>query len=703
LEHERESELFDTGTGRELTRRDFLNQSALLVGGLPVLAHLTRFAGPGAAGRGARQSATDQAAAAQAEANIQGNTASLANGLISAKWEISRSGLRFVSVQDRASGQSLQSSGAAFGVALRGESAELTSSGMALTGSPRVETLAADPQAARFSERVGGRAIAATFEDAQHRVRVHWRGILRDGSHYIRQEITLEAPTGDLPVKRITLIDLNAPGAEVAGTVKGSPITSGNWFFGFEHPLSRSKVDGDRALCGIERQLPLAHHKTATYSSVIGVAEAGRLRRAFLQYIERERAHPYRTFLHYNSWFDLGYFTPYDQTGALDAINAFGQELHEKRGVTLDSFLFDDGWDNHNSLWKFNAGFPHGFTPLRAAAAKYGAAPGIWLSPWGGYEGPRKQRLAYGKLHGFEENADGFVLSGPRYYKRFREVCMEMVHKYGVNQFKFDGTADTSTVYPGSKFNSDFDAMISLIEDLRKAEKNLYVNLTSGTYPSPFWLRYADSTWRGGDDDSFAGVGTDRQKWITFRDAATYKHVVRGGPLYPLNSLMLHGLIYARHADRLNTDPGHDFPSEVRSYFGTGTQLQEMYITHSLLSDSDWDTLAEAARWSRRNADILVDTHWIGGDPAKLDVYGWASWSLRGGIITLRNPDKAPHSYDLDAQAAFELPYGAPQEFAARSPWKDAASVAAINLRAGQPRKIDLQPFEVVTLEAAPR
>src|SRR6185437_530118 len=112
---------------------------------------------------------------------------------------------------------------------------------------------------------------------------------------------------------------------------------------------------------------------------------------------------------------------------------------------------------DHNSLWKFNSGFPHGFAPVRAAATKCGAAPGIWLSPWGGYDGPRKQRLAYGKLHSYEENSDGFVLSGPRYFSRFHKVCMEMVDKYGVNQFKFDGTADTSTVYPGSKFNSDFD------------------------------------------------------------------------------------------------------------------------------------------------------------------------------------------------------------------------------------------------------
>jgi len=679
---------------RELTRRDFLTESALMMGTLPVVAYLP-----------ALPPATVEQAAGAAQVTVNGHMVGLGNEFILAQWQTSPKGLQLIfvqGVQGRRTGQALQGPAPVFALTLR-DGGEITSSAMELAGSPQTERLKVNPRASRFSERLGGSAITVQLEDQKKRVRVQWRAILRDGSHYVRQEITVEALAGDLPIERIDLIDLNLPGAEVTGSVKGSPITRGNWFLAFEDPLSESKVEGSRARCSIARQLPLEHHQRASYSSVIGVAVSGQLRRDFLRYIERERAHPYRTFLHYNSWYDLGYFTPYGEADALGAINGLGRELHERRGVTLDSFLFDDGWDNHHSLWKFNSGFPHGLTPIRAAAQKYGAAPGIWLSPWGGYDEPRKERLAYGKLHGYEEDSEGFVLSGPRYYKRFREVCMEMIHRYGINQFKFDGTANTSTVYPGSRFNSDFDAMIALIEGLRAEEKNLYVNLTSGTYPSPFWLRYADSTWRGGDDHSFAGVGTDRQQWITYRDAATHEHVVRRGPLYPLNSLMLHGMICARYADKLKTDPGHDFPSEVRSYFGTGTQLQEMYITPSLLSNDDWNTLAEAALWSRHNADILVDTHWLGGDPGKLEVYGWASWSPRGGIITLRNPDGAPHTYEVDVQSAFELPEGAAQAYIARSPWKDAAGAPAIHLRGGQARAFQLQPFEVLTLEAAPQ
>jgi len=273
-----------------------------------------------------------------------------------------------------------------------------------------------------------------------------------------------------------------------------------------------------------------------------------------------------------------------------------------------------------------------------------------------------------------------------------------MVRRYGVNQFKIDGTGNVANAIPGSEFDSDFDAAITLIGDLRRERPDLYVNLTTGTFPSPFWLRYADSIWRGGEDHSFAGVGTDRQQWITYRDGDTFRGVVSRGPLFPLNALMLHGLIYAKQAKRLDTDPGHDFTSEIRAYFGTGTQLQEMYVTPSLLTQQNWDVLAEAAKWSRENADVLSDTHWLGGDPRQLQVYGHAAWSPRRGILSLRNPSDKPQSIAIDVARAFELPAGAPESYAARSPWREDAGRPAITLTAGREHRFDLPPFAVVTL-----
>jgi hypothetical protein len=572
-----------------------------------------------------------------------------------------------------------------------------------LEGQPLARELSAESQASRYAERLPGRSIDVPLLSDDGALRALWSVVLRDGSAYVRQVLTVTAVGKDLPIARVELFDLPLPNAKVVGTVKGSPAVDGNLYFGFEHPLSEIDVARGRMTAYIDRELPLKAGTSVTYSSVIGAAQTGQMRRDFLAYLERERAHPYRTFLHYNSWYDLGYFTPYDEAGALDRVKAFGNELHDKRGVTLDSYLFDDGWDNHASLWGFNAGFPEGFANVRTAAEKYGADAGVWMSPWGGYDGPKKERIAFGQKAGFEIVDGGFALSGPKYFARFRAVTLDMIQKYGVNQFKFDGTGNANEVFKGSAFDSDFSAALQLIADLRAAKPDIFINLTTGTTPSPFWLLYADSIWRGGEDDSYAGVGSYRERWITYRDADTYQEIVKQGPLYPLNSLMLHGIIYAKHHRELKADPGSDFRNEVRSYFGTGTQLQEMYITPSLLTAQNWDDLAEAAKWSRANADVLKDTHWVGGDPAWLEVYGWASWTPKKAILVLRNPNDKPQSFSLDLGKAFELPAGAPHSYVGRSPWASDAGKAKVALSAGQVHTFVLQPFEVLTLDLTAR
>lgn len=583
----------------------------------------------------------------------------------------------------------------------------VNASGMHVVERPVAEDLEPEPAASREAEHFAGKEIRALLEDERSGLRVRWALELRDGSNYIRQVFTLEAPKQNLAIRRVRLIDVRPSKTElsslrVVGTVNGSPITVENFFLGFEHPLSQSQVVRSEGIAELERTLPLLKGQSISYSSVVGVAEPTQLRRDFLAYIERERAHPYRTFLHYNSWYDMGFFTPYDQALALDRVRTFGEELHEKRGVVMDSFLFDDGWDDHASLWSFNKGFPNGFVPIREAAAKYGFAPGVWMSPWGGYSKPKQERVKYGEAQGFEIVSGGFALSGPKYYERFRDTCLKMIREEGVNQFKFDGTGNVNHVVPGSRFDSDFDAMIHLIGELRAAKPDIYINLTTGTTASPFWLRYADSIWRGGEDDSLAGVGTKRERWITYRDAQTYERVVARGPLFPLNSLMLHGIIYARFDPRLKDDPGDDFANEVRSYFGTGTQLQEMYLMPELLSKKNWDVLAEAARWSRKNADVLKDTHWVGGDPDWLQVYGWASWSKEKSILVLRNPSDKPQAIELDMAAVLELPAGAARRFRAHSPWTEDASTPDVALVGGTRHRFELKPFQVLTLDLQP-
>ena len=161
------------------------------------------------------------------------------------------------------------------------------------------------------------------------------------------------------------------PGRRSRAQVDGSPVVSGNLFFACEHPMAANRVAGSEIVCSVGTFRPLGPGESCTRSCVLGVAPPGQMRRAFLYYLERERPRPYRPFLHYNSWYDIAWVDRKMNEGqCLAVIDLFGRELVEKRGVRLDSFVFDDGWDDNRTLWRFHGGFPRGFTPLREAAAR---------------------------------------------------------------------------------------------------------------------------------------------------------------------------------------------------------------------------------------------------------------------------------------------------------------------------------------------
>jgi hypothetical protein len=198
---------------------------------------------------------------------------------------------------------------------------------------------------------------------------------------------------------------------------------------------------------------------------------------------------------------------------------------------------------------------------------------------------------------------------------------------------------------------------------------------------------------------------------MTYRDGQIVHGTLARGPLFPVNSLMIHG-VYINHLplqgnpyDPRTPRPTYnerDTTAEIRSFFATGVNLQELYIAPDLMTQRTWDVLAEAARWARRNAHVLADTHAIGGDPMAGEVYGWASWSPSKAIVSLRNPEDRPAAFALDVSRVLDLPPGAASTFLLKSPWGEDASSPVLEVHSGEPATIRLQPFEVLVLEATP-
>ncbi|MHC4330174.1 MAG: alpha-galactosidase [Planctomycetota bacterium] len=638
------------------------------------------------------------------QARIRQSELVLENDVIFCAWSISDRQLAPNTVTDKLSTSTLDlSETECFQLVLDGGRI-VKASDLRIIGKPGIRNLEPNPDSCRLAEQSPGKEITVMLASSDGNLNVNWTAILRDGSNYVRQRISFEAKNEAINFKQLILWELPAANAKAKGTVDGSPVVAGNMFFAFEYPLTKiHKPQGQSRLmrCSLPYGSRLAPGEPVVHSSVVGVVPEGQLRRGFLYYLERQRVHPYRPFLHYNSWYDIGYGSEKIQPGQfINVVELFGKELTKRRNVGMASFVLDDGWDDPASLWLFHEGFPNGFTPLRRAVERYDSVLGAWLSPFGGYGKAKQERLKYGRQQGFETNKSGFSLAGPKYFGRFRDVCVKMIHDYDLNYFKFDGIGTggrpTGTT---AEFARDMDALLQLMGELRRVKPDVFINTTTGTWSSPYWLWYCDSTWRSGRDWGKHGAGTQRQQQVTYRDKETYHNVVRRAPLYPLNSLMTQGVMIANHGLPNATE---GLIEDIRDFFASGTNCQELYITPSMMGPRHWDALAEAAKWSGDNSDVLVDTHWVGGDPAEGQIYGWASWAERKGILSLRNPSDKPGKIMIDIGRAFELPKGAARSYSLKSPWKEDVNRAAIVLSASKKRTFELKPFEVLVFDAIP-
>ncbi len=577
----------------------------------------------------------------------------------------------------------------------------ITSDDFTLNGPLAQLSIAGDVNAVKQADRSNGKKYIAEFENKELGIKVRWEACLHDDANYIQQVFTFSVKDS-VKISKIILVDLPAAiGIKKGGTVDGSPLIHNNMFFSLEHPMSQAAEDKGRYDIFLPRLQALSSREPLTVSSVWGVTPAGQLRRGFLYYVENERANPYHQVLHYNSWFDISWADrKLNDTVCLDRIQVFKDSLIDKRKVSLNAFLFDDGWDNNKTLWQFNAGFPDGFNNVKRAANACNAGLGVWISPWGGYDNPKIQRLEYGKKQSpaFETNENGFSLTGPVYYNRFRAVTTAFIKNYSISMFKFDGVGAGNGASGASvTYQKDIEAFLKLITELRTDKPDLYLSLTVGTWPSVYWLKYGDAIWRAGDDTGLGGEGPKRQQWITYKDGQAYKNIVKRAPLFPLNSIMYHGVCIADNGlpGKLEMDD-KNVSDEIWAFFGTGTSLQELYVNPHKLNAADWDCLRDVANWSKANAKALADTHWVGGDPSKGEVYGYAGWSDKKGVLTLRNPTSQPKTFVVNVKNVFELPAGYSTDYQ----FYNVRNKADKQSLKGSSFSVTLQPFEVKVMDA---
>eukprot|EP00438_Fugacium_kawagutii_P005720 Skav230024 [mRNA] locus=scaffold261:7913:11791:- [translate_table: standard] len=468
--------------------------------------------------------------------------------------------------------------------------------------------------------------------------------------------------------------------------------------------------------------------------------------------------------LHYNTWYDIGTGQQFTAEEAETRLQQISKEMG-RRGVTLDAFLLDDGWDDPDQgPWKSHAGFSDdALAQLEKKAEDLKTTLGVWqrriiaarnagipvreemreripariraedcsealpcsegegrcqsnndcrdhLECWHTQWQVSPPGVDLSQLQGSDAKVcfDPGVQSAylglgiEEYFAYFEATLLRWIAR-GASLLKLDGIGNPSGM--AETLQEDFDSTVTLIGALRKARNDIFINLSTGTWPSPFWLLHSDTVWRRGHDHYFAGQGPARERWINYRDAMVYQNVVKESPFFPLNSLMIHGIIFAKDAWDLNgrraSDEGSDaFKHEVRSAFGSGVMLQELYVTPALLQSRDWDDLAEAALWASSCVNTMADVQWFGGDPAKGAIYGWAAWSRERAILTLRNPASTTQVVQLEPIDIFDLPHHAVAHLQLNTPFPDQRP-RQIVLKKGQATHLQMPPYAVYVFDSA--
>ncbi len=564
---------------------------------------------------------------------------------------------------------------------LLGDGKTITASEMKLEDVKMVP-LAENPSAATASLRYAGKALEARF--TYEELSIVWRAVLRNGSHYLRTEMDIQAAK-DLPMKGIVamnyLVAKNSAYTvpEVVGNTRGAILASNHIFAGLETPmgLNSSKDEGNAThIEGLwRRNTTLKAGKTWNISSVVGLVAPKQLRRSFLAYSERERAVAWRPYPVYISWYELNIDRNNAQAPSYkgnmtveqcaDVVSHWKTHFYDKYQMAPKAFVWDDGWDQYGT-WTFNPNFPNGFDEPANEAKKMGTGIGAWLGPVGGYGQSGEYRRAYWRSKG------GMQLSNEDYYNFFIRCCTNMIDRYDFRFFKFDGiSAQASAIGPdeGTRGEENAEAIISIERAVRQKRPDIFLNTTVGTWASPFWFHFTDAVWRQEGDYGEAGdQGTDRERWITYRDRLVYQNFIQRSPVCPINTLMTHGFILSRWGAVSKNMDYDGIVREMRCAFACGSGMVELYNDYKLMDEIKdnqgnagalWKDLAECIKWQQEQADVLPDAHWVGGNPwdgKKANVYGWAAWNGKKSVLTLRNPSTSAQTFTTTLREALDIP-----------------------------------------------
>ncbi|MBI3766560.1 MAG: alpha-galactosidase [Ignavibacteriales bacterium] len=456
-------------------------------------------------------------------------------------------------------------------------------------------------------------------------------------------------------------------------------VKHGGAFFGLEYPTSENRFESFRKgkgqlKCGQEFGQLIGEDWLESEWVVEAITPNAYVKDWFLKYVDAIRVMPLHPFTLYNSWYDLR--SPeypnvpqehwMSEQSALRMSKLLRENMIEKHNIKLDAFVLDDGWDVYESDWVLRKEqWPHGLKPLAEELKKTNTSLGIWFGPTGGYSF-RMKRVNWMKEHGYEvvgktRDNSMLCLAGKHYSELFRKRVTDFVVNDGVGYYKWDGVqyscSDPDHGHPIDIYSrrAVMESVIDKCRAVREKNPNIFLNITSGTWLSPWWVKYANTIWMQGADYGFSDVPSISQRdgAMTYRDFILYDDFRNIDLWFPIQNLMTHGIIKGKLESTGSPDePLDKFTDDALLYCARGVTMYELYISPDILSEGEWNTLASSLTWARDRFAILSTTYMIGGNPMKRETYGYVHFKGEQGIVAARNPFIASGKLDVELSVA---------------------------------------------------
>ena len=565
-----------------------------------------------------------------------------------------------------------------------------------------------------------------TGTDNRFNLRVTYR--LAADDFFVRRKIAIRDTTESLHFLRWTWprngqvradLSILKPGG--FGRPLAATVGDGGAFFGLEYPAAENALEqaaGTTFLrTGQEMGLRIGSDWLESDWSVAGITPNQHVKLWFDSYLDDIRVAPLRSYALYNSWYDVRSpeYTEREEdvmneANLLRIVRDFERIAERYPDFKLDTFVLDDGWDVYKSDWVLRSNeFPNGLTPIARALSEMGTGLGIWFGPIGGYS-YWEWRLEWMREHGYEIIGNRqLCIAGQKYHELFKRRVVDFVRDQDVSYFKWDGIQFSCSApdhgHPVGIYSrrAVMESVADLCDAVRAERPDIFLNITSGTWLSPWWLRFANTIWMQGYDYGYADVPSVSQRdgAITYRDVVLYEDFGLNDFWFPIANLMTHGIIKG-HLQQLGgeAEPLDKFTDNAILYFARGVAMWELYVSPNLLTDAEWTAIVKSMAWARDRFETLMSTQMIGGDPGRRETYGYAHFAGDRGIVAARNPIIERQKLDVFLSPAGGLNPGASRLVLERT--YPTRWVSPRLYQAGETIELPLGGFETAIYEIYP-